>query len=160
MARGQIENTDLENPELRGVIDFSMLSTGGISIEPIPKRELEFDTSKPEGRLAYEKFMTEPVIIVIHNTDNDNEPPIADVSLNNVKCPIPRNVPVRIPRAFVEVLARSQTRSYRQQRVADPDAAEGMKTKRMTGASFPFRVLRDKNPKGEAWLRRVMHESV
>jgi len=151
-----IENTDHLNPELRGLIDFSNLATGGMSIQPISEREFKNDA---EGLAAYEKFMAEPVVVKIHSTADKNEPPFADLGLNGVPCPVPRERPVRIPRAFLEVLARSQVRVYTQERNPNPDAAEGMRTQRKTGASYPFQVLEDKNPKGAAWLRRVMYES-
>lgn len=158
MARqAPVENTDYLNNEIEGVIDFSFLSTGGTSIQAVTEREFP---NTPEGNVAYEAFMREPVVIRIHSTTNENEPFVADISLNGVPCPLPREVPLRIPRAFVEVVASSQIRAYRQERVGDPDASEGMRTKRTTGASFPFQVLQDKNPRGRAWLERITHSSV
>jgi len=154
-----IENTDFDNPEISNVIDFSSLSTGGVSITPVQSSHREFDTTTQEGLIAYEKFMSEPVTIKVHTTSDKNEPEVADVALHGVRCPIPREKPVRLPRAFLEVLARSYVRVYRQERVPDPDAAEGMKTRRSIGASFPFQILHDPNPKGRAWLQRITHES-
>lgn len=153
-----IESTDFTNPELTGLIDFSALSTGGLSITPIAVEEREFGTGA-EAQAKYEAFMGEPVVIKIHSTSDKNEPLVADLALNGVRCVVPREKPVRLPRAFVEILARSQVRNYSQERVANPDATEGMVTKRHVGSSFPFMVLQDKNPKGQAWLRRVTHES-
>lgn len=157
MARPQ-ENTDYQNPELSGLIDFADLSTGGLSITPVQAEEREFGNTI-EGIAKYEAFMKEPVVIRIHSTSDKNEPFVADLALNGVRCVVPRERPVRIPRAFVEVLARSQVRNYSQERVTNPDAVEGMMTKRHTGCSFAFAVLQDKNPRGQAWLRRVTHES-
>lgn len=151
-----IENTDYENPELRGLIDFSALPTGGYSVQPVTEREFANDK---EGQAAYEAFMREPIVLKIHSTTDKNEPLVADVALNGVKCPMPREKPIKVPRAFVEVLARSQNRAYEQERVPDPDAAEGYKTRRTTGVQFPFSVLHDPSPKGRAWLQRITHES-
>lgn len=153
------ESTDFENDELRGVIDFSMLPTGGVSVQPVTVAEREFDTRTVDGLAAYEKFMSEPITIKVHATADKNEPPVADISLHGIRCPIPRERPVRVPRAFVEVLARSQVRAYSQERDPNPDATEGMRTRRHGGSSYPFQVLHDPNPKGRAWLQRVMHES-
>lgn len=152
-----IESTDYENPELRGVIDFMHLPTGGVSIQPVNERE--FDMTSAEGRFAYEKFMAEPVVLAIHATSDKNEPPVADIRLNGVPCPLPRDAKIRVARAFVEALAQSQVRSYEQVRDPNPDATEGMKTRRHTGSQYPFSVLHDPNPKGRAWLQRIMHGS-
>lgn len=157
MARA-IESTDYENRELRGVVDFMHLPTGGVSIQPVTERE--FDMTKPEGKLAYEKFMTEPVVIRIHGTADKNEPAVADLRLNGIACPLPREVSIRIPRAFVEALAQTQQRTYSQEDVENPRATEGKRTRRHTGSQFPFAVLEDKNPRGRAWLERVKYASV
>ena len=150
------ESTDFTNPELDGTIDFSALPVGGLTVQPVEERE--FKNTK-EGNLAYEKFMAEPIVIKIHSTADKNEPPGAEVALNGVKVYIPRERPVRIPRAFVEILARSQVRNYSQQRNPDPMADEGMFTRRHVGASYPFSVIEDKNARGRAWLQRMVHES-
>lgn len=158
MARQRaIESTDYENSELRGVIDFMHLPTGGVSVQPVTERE--FDTSTAEGLAAYEKFMREPVVVVLYGSSNPNDPLVADIRLNGALCPLPRDVPVRIPRAFVEVLAQSQVRTYSQEDVDNPKATEGKRTKRHTGLQFPFRVEHEPNPRGRAWLQRVMHQS-
>jgi hypothetical protein len=151
-----VENTDYENPEIRGVIDFMHLRAG-TSIEPVNDRE--FNMRSPEGRLEYEKFMMEPVVLCIHKTADKNEPFVADVHLNGEPMPLPRDVPIRIPRCFVEVLAQSQVRQYTQVRDPNPDATEGMKTHRHGGAQFPFQILHEPSPKGRAWLQRVTHTS-
>lgn len=150
------ESSDFTNTELDGTIDFSALPVGGLTVQPVTEREFK---NTPEGNLAYEKFMAEPIVIKIHSTADKNEPPGAEVALNGVKVYIPREKPVRLPRAFVEILARSQVRAYSQQRNPDPNADEGMFTKRHVGASYPFNVIEDKNPRGRAWLQRVVHES-
>lgn len=151
------ENTDYLNRDLAAVVDFMETPTGGVSMEGISDRE--FDMASAEGRLAYEKFMNEPVVVKIHKTSDQNEPTVADLGLNGARIAVPRDVPVRLRRAFVEVLARSQMRGYSQQRNPNPMADEGMVTKRHGGASYPFQVIEDKNPRGRAWLQRVTFES-
>lgn len=150
------ESTDFTNDELDGLLDFGALPVGGVTIQPVQEREFKNDG---DGKLKYEAFMAEPIVIKIHSTADKNEPPGAEVALNGVKAYIPREKPVRLPRAFVEILARSQIRVYSQKRNPDPAADEGMMTKRHVGASYPFSVIEDKNPRGRAWLQRVVHES-
>lgn len=157
MARAT-EQTDYLNSELNGLIKFDQLKRNTLlQIDPVSDRE--FKTATAEGRLEYEKFMEEPIVIKIHETTDKNEPPYAFIGDNGVTVWVPRNRPVELPRKFVETLARSQVRAYTQERDPDPHADEGMRTKRSVGASYPFQVLRDPNPKGRAWLARVTHES-
>lgn len=153
MAR-TIEATDYRSPELDNAIDFSFLATGGTSIQPVNEREFP---STAEGKLEYEQFMRQPVTIRIHKTSNPNDIPSVPVGLNGVQAWLPRDKPIKIPRAFVEVLAQAQVRNYRQERESDPDAAEGMRTRRYGGLEYPFEVIHDPHPKGRAWLNRIVH---
>lgn len=156
MARST-ENTDLLNRELDGVLDFSKVALGGLAmVEPVTEREFKNDEA---GRSAYEAFMKEPVVIRIHPAQSPNEPIAAEVGLNGSTVVIPRDKRVRLPRAFVEILARSQARTFKQERNPNPMADEGMVTRRHTYSSYAFEVLHDPNPKGPSWLRRVIHES-
>lgn len=153
----ETQATDFISRELDNVIDFGALPVGGFSVQPITERE--FDMSNPEGCAAYEKFMAMPIVVKIHSASDANAPQVCEVGLNGVKVVIPRDKPVRIPRAFVENIARSQTRGYRQERIADPMADEGMRTRRFVGTDYPLAVIEDKHPKGRAWLERIMRES-
>lgn len=159
MARTrEVEATDYINPELDGVIEFEQIRRQGmVMIQPVTDRE--FNTLDEEGKTAYEAFMNERIVIRIHETTDKNEPPYAFVGDNGDCVWIPRARPVRLPRKFVETLARSQVRAYHQQRDPNPNADEGMQTFRRVGASYPFSVIEDKNPRGRAWLARVTHES-
>lgn len=152
MAR-TVQSEDYRSTELDGVVDFAMLRTGGpLRVDPVGEREFK-DIAE------YEKFMAEQVVIRIHSTPDKNEPPAAFIGENGAGVWIPRNVKVRLPRSYVETLARSQSRSYRTDRNPDPNADEGMVTKTTSGACYPFEVLQDPNPRGRAWLQRVTHES-
>lgn len=161
MARGmrsEVESTDYLNPELNGVIEFEHIRRSGmVMIEPVTDREFAIHTQ--EGRNDYEAFMNERIVIKIHETTNENEPPFAFVGDNGECVWIPRGRPVRLPRKFVETLARSQQRIYSQTEDPNPKADEGMITRRRTGAAYPFSVIEDKNARGRAWLQRVTHES-
>lgn len=161
MAQGrarETHSTDYLNPELTGVVEFEQIMRNTLaSVQPVSDRE--FDLTSDEGKLAYEQFMNERIVITIHETTDKNEPTHAYVGDNGVGVWIPRGRPVRLPRKYVETLARSQIRAYYQERDPNPHADEGIITKRRGGAAYPLSVLEDKNPKGRAWLQRVTHES-
>jgi hypothetical protein len=157
MARGRNSIVDSEDWLGGGgkVLDMMSANTAHLigSIEPIDERE--FNISDPEGRAAYEMFMSEGVVVSVHQTTDENAPPVVGVGCNGDVRWLPREIPVRIPRRFVEILAKSQERKITTKSNPDPSADEGMKTTTRQAQSYPFSVLHDPHPKGRAWLERI-----
>ena len=150
----QVHSPDLQARELDGVLDFAMLKRigGGLPhLDPVTEREFKTVAET-------EAFMNDLLVIEIHTSTDKNAPVVCEVGVNGDKVVIPRGRKVRIPRRFVERLAQSQATSFRQERHANPDADEGMVTKRSTAQEYPFSVLKDPSPKGSAWLARVIRE--
>lgn len=132
-------------------LDWTQLRTGQAPIEAISERE--FAETKD-----MEAFMQELVVIEVHRSTDKNAIPQVPVGVNGDKIWIPRGRPVRLPRKFVEVLARSQEAAFRTDDNPDPGADEGKIIRRTNGQSFPFTVIRDENPRGRAWLERMIRE--
>lgn len=107
---------------------------------------------------AYEKFMTDPIVIKIHTTTDKNASPVIPVGINGDQKWLPRGVPIRVPRSFVERLAQSQTTAYKT--VENPDKASdsGMLNKSTTAHEFPFDVIQDPSRYGGRWLKRMMKQ--
>lgn len=103
-----------------------------------------------------ESFMNEPVTVRIATTTDKNAPPMAMPQVNGVNQPIFRGVPTTVKRKYVEALARARETSYQQQ--ADPNSPDKIDMVPTTVLSFPFEILRDNNPKGRAWLEKVLAE--
>lgn len=122
------------------------------SIEPVSEREFA-------DKVDYERFMQQPVVIVIHKTAERHEAPSVMVGDNGNQAWLPRGKKIKVPRYFVETLARSQTRQYSTEHNPDPAASFGMNVRRFGGLAYPFSVVADPHPKGDAWLQRVMSES-
>lgn len=156
MARREVHSEDLATDEFDGVLDFASLRTGQLSRDDI-------QVVKPGREFAeaaeYEKFMSDVLVIVIEQTTDKNEAPAVQVGDNGEIGWIPRNRKVKIQRKFVETLAHSQVRNYSQERNPDPNADEGMTTRRSGGRQYPFSVLHDPaGPIGRKWLERMMRE--
>lgn len=153
MARGQreIHSSDYVDAGPREPLDWRVLRNGSPQVETITERE--FKTVEEA-----EAFMAELVDIEVHRSTDPNASPQVPVGVNGDKLWLPRGTPVRLPRKFVEVLARSQEASFRTDTNPDPQADEGKIIRRTNGQSFPFSVLRDPNPRGRAWLERVTRE--
>ncbi len=106
-----------------------------------------------------EKFMHEDVTVVIMPTTDPNAAPYATLSVNGEMKIVSRNVPTRIKRKHLEVLARMKETRWLQ---SVPEGYMGQidmgSLRGHTGFAYPFTVTEDKNPKGGAWLANIMAE--
>lgn len=110
---------------------------------------------------ADEAFMHEDVVVLIMPTTDPNAPPYATVNVNGDMKVIPRNIPTRVKRKHLEVLARMRETRWVQ---AVPEGYNGQidmgSLRGHTGLCYPFTVIEDKNPKGGAWIANIMAEPV
>lgn len=145
MAQGK--NAALEG--LRAKL-HNKIETDDSSIDSIATSDL--------GSVAREeKFMHDPVTIVIMSTTDANAPPYADVSVNGQKVVVRRNVKTVVLRKHLEVLARMKETRWLQPQ--DLIGAVGMESLRgHTAHVYPFQVISDPNPLGGAWLDHIMAE--
>jgi hypothetical protein len=105
------------------------------------------------------QFMQDLLVIEIHRSSDQNAPTHALVGVNGEQVWLPRGRKLRVPRYFVERLARSRPRDYKTEDNPDPRADIAKRTTRQTGMDYPFNVLQDPNPRGRVWLERVIKES-
>lgn len=125
--------------------------TGDPSVEII-------DGPLPKTQIEIEAFMNEIVTVVVADTTDKNAARIVPVSVNGRTQNFIRGVPQRCRRCYVERLARAKETSYQQD--LDPRAGERMNTLYPHAAqSYPFSVIEDPNPRGAAWLRKVLAEA-
>jgi hypothetical protein len=150
MAR-ETQSTDFINRETEGALSWTHLVVGSPTIEAVPEREFKTVAEM-------EQFMNEEITIVVHKSPDRNAPPRVPVGLNGQTVWLPRDVPIKIPRKFVGVLAQAQEADFQTLDDPNPNADEGKYVTRRNSQSHPFAVLRDPNPKGAAWLRRVLRE--
>jgi hypothetical protein len=148
-AQQEVVNTELPKRALDPIAD------------PDDREEILIaDASSLAGDYAAQlAFMEEPVTILLHRGREKNAPTHEMVGVNGQIMWIPVDTPTRIPRKFVENLARAQpvnvnTRSGESQ---GDDLAFNL-TERHLSSLVSFSVLEDKNPRGREWLTRVMRE--
>lgn len=122
------------------------------------QREIEtIDRIVPNSTLELEKFMQEPVTIVVHSSNSENDVELVPVSVNGVQVFIQRDQPTILKRCYVERLARAKPTSYSQN--LDERLGEAMNNmKPRHSLKYPFAVVEDKNPKGRAWLQAILAE--
>lgn len=115
------------------------------------------DGPLPKGKLEMDAFMNEIVTVVVHDTTDKNAARIVPVSVNGRTQNFIRGLAQKCRRCYVERLARAFETSYQQN--LDPGQGEGVNTLYPHPAlSYPFSVIEDRNPDGQAWLRKVLAE--
>lgn len=121
------------------------------AMDPINEREFK-------DIVEYEAFMAEGVTIMIHKTTDKNAPWVVPVGVNGDIRYFPRDVRMRVPRKFVEVLAKAQEEQLKTVQNRDHESDNAMTTTRQSASSYGFSVLHDPNPAGGRWLRRVTRQ--
>jgi hypothetical protein len=130
------------------------------SVELMPEegQSIEAVTAINFKREVFEEaFMNEFVTILVAETADDNVNPMPTPSVNGVMQLIPRGMPVRVKRKYVEVLARCKETKY-SQKTLNPMEPERIEMIPRTALTYPFHVVEDKNPIGAAWLAAVLIE--
>lgn len=164
MAKGrnnEVHAPDFVDQAQDGEVDFDTahIATlqGAVALSD-PGAEREW--GKAGDLAAAEAFMAERLTIEVHTSTDPNASPLAPVGVNGRLVWFQRGRRYKnVPRAYVEILARSQSRRFQKsEQVANPMADVQMITRRVTSHDYPFSVQYDPNPKGKAWLERVIRE--
>lgn len=153
MARTrEIESTDyLPNlPQDEMPLSYKQLKVTLVAMPVATISEREFKTT-----VEMEAFMQEEIVIRIHPTGDKSAPPVIPIGCNNEQIWVPRGKAVSLPRKFVESLTGYEL-AFSTERARDPNSDEGMVQRTAANQPYPFTVIRDTNPKGRAWLERVM----
>ena len=110
--------------------------------------------------LADLAFMEEPVTILIHKGREKHAPRVLDFYCNGKPIWVVVDTPTTVPRKYVEIIARSQPMTVSTESGEEQsDAGAYNRIIRSLYSQFPFTVIEDKNPRGHAWLAKVMRES-
>lgn len=110
--------------------------------------------------LAELAFMNEEVEIILNRGREKHAPEFEQFGVNGRIIWVKAGVPTRIKRCYLEVMARSQPIDIRTHSGESPgDELTFNKVERTQSAGFSFSVLKDPNPKGPAWLAKVIRES-
>jgi hypothetical protein len=102
-----------------------------------------------------EVFMNEEVVVLIHPSAGENDVDHIVLSVNGTTQPIFRNVPTRVKRKYVEVLAHMVETKYSQPTRDGMNPEAGNQLIARSAFAYPFEIVEDKNPRGRAWLERL-----
>jgi len=152
MGMHEMHSDDLMDGD-EGVLDMMVpnaeLLLAQLQTDPITEREFK-DT------VAYEKFMNDPLVVLIHEDKDKNAPPMVPCGINGDRRWLPRGIKIRLQRKFIEVLAQSQETHFETVTNPNPNDDNERITKTRTAQSYGFSVIKDPDPRGAHWLRRVM----
>lgn len=116
-------------------------------IEPVAENDL---VKKAE----LEAFMNQELLILVHESQEEDPLLTATPSVNGVNMPIVMGVETKVRRKYVEALARGRTTAYKQ--AIDPLDQSRYDMVPKTVMSFPFTVIHDPHPNGREWLKGIM----
>lgn len=105
------------------------------------------------------KFNEEVLTVIVHESSNPTDHPCPEIEINGRIRVFPRGEEVKVERYFVEQLCRLKKTTYSQKKVED---ANGIKTYRNiphTSVLYPFAVMHDPNPLGQAWLKNTLNSA-
>ena len=109
-------------------------------------------------------FLEEPVTINIHETNDVNQEPLVFLSINGMGAMpannpyVPRGVDVVVKRKFVEKLMRARPTRYQSKERFNSNGEKEYYQPSTTALLYPFSVIRDENPRGNEWRRKIMAE--
>lgn len=100
-------------------------------------------------------FMEEIVEVLVHESTDPSAPDPVEVGCNGRSVYFRRGIPMKIPRKFLEALARSKQTAIRTPEIVTSDGDRKTITRKSTHTTYPYSVLDDPNPRGAAWLRAI-----
>lgn len=134
----------------------NMPSTGPARIEAA---EIEIvDGPDWKNRAETEAFFEEKIEIMVHPSTDKSAEQVVQVWNNGRSQFFIRGQTNTVRRKFVEVLARAKQTAYTQEEYVDHLGAKAIRNVPHTALRYPFSIVRDTNPKGADWLKKVLAE--
>lgn len=112
-----------------------------------------------EDKAALLAFNEEKIEVLVHDTTEKHASKIIETWVDGKSQRFLRNHPQVVRRKFVEALVRAKETAFSQQIVQDDNGFDTYQNNPHTAPRFPFSVVRDPNPKGAAWLRKILAEA-
>lgn len=146
---------EIKFAEHRPVTLDEIQDTGIPDIEAISGK----DAQELAALAREEAFMNEFVTVQFHAPSDPNQPTFVPIRAGDLMVSVPRDGrPYVIKRKYVEVVARAKMTRYSQVRRVLANGEEIVENVPHTALTYPFSVLEDKNPRGRAWLEKVLSD--
>lgn len=135
---------------------IDMPATGAIDKNDFYDHFETVESIIPSDQLAAHAFFEEVVEVEITPTDNPRAEQVINLCCNGINQFMIRGVKTPIKRKFLEILARAKTETIATPEFIDGNGDRSTRVVKSQGLRYPFRVLRDDNPNGRAWLENVL----
>lgn len=156
MARKIIDATDNQIGQ-EGIVT---LSSTGDAKDALEKPEIQVvDGPEWKDKAALLAFMEEPVTVVVHTSSDKYAVQIPEIWVDGRVQRFLRGEEIVVKRKFVEGLARAKLDSYQNQEYTDENGDRNFRYPKSVALKYPFAVTRDENPRGAAWLKKVLAEA-
>ncbi|KKM00468.1 hypothetical protein LCGC14_1804120 [marine sediment metagenome] len=132
-----------------------MKSTGpaGEALEALDFQVVDKPISKAKMEML--AFNEEIIKVVVHDSANDNDEPIPSFTNDGRAQNFIRGQTLPVKRKFVEQLAGCKKTIYTHIKVQDGQGNDTYDYIPHTTLAFPFMVVEDPNPRGQAWLAAI-----
>lgn len=150
-----VDATEIDLGAMGGARDAEMDVRNGVQVEAVNVAGM---TDKEFQKLMEdENFMNEDIVLVLHDTNDENALPAVSITVNERSVHIVRGQPTKLKRKYVEVLARARTTNYKQKPINPLQLDDSNRLLPKTGLSYPFMVTQDPSgDKGRAWLQNLL----
>lgn len=156
MARGIPNKIDTNELDVGQKTHIDMPATGLIDRSAMREEGIEVVVASGLNDYAKElAFMEELVEVEVHESIDPNAEPVVDLYCNGVPQRFARGVPIAVKRKYVQILANSRPTSMTTTTKVDGDHVVNRINKH-SAVRYPFRVVRDDNPRGNDWLRSAL----
>lgn len=136
------------------------LAIPGLStaLETMEREDLHIQAEDPyafKDKAAELAFMEEFLVICIHPSGSpDAENPVP-LGINGRMVYIRRGYDTLVRRKYVEQLLRAKPQSVQTEQRREPNGDVRNLVHKTSAMKYPFNIVRDDNPRGRAWVRRV-----
>lgn len=119
---------------------------------------IEIDTERliRTEQMDFERFMHEIVTVQMMPQAGENDHKFAEITVNGQYRCLMMGEQYDIPRTHLAVLANAKSMRVEQEKVVNADGSMGFKEKAVLRQMYPFTVAHDPNPRGPAWLMKLL----
>lgn len=160
MPRGIPKSREVPEQVVGQQSGLDMPMTGPLANMARPDHEIIVADGPSLGDYAEQlAFNEEPVRVVVHESTDPNAEPLVDLYCNGVPQRLFRGQEQVVKRKYVEILALARQTSITTHTATNGDNTVNRINKH-SAVRYPFSVLEDRNPKGSAWLKKLMASAI
>ncbi len=155
MARHQTETQDIAQTKVKTVTNEQSTEEARRIFQPdsdiVQVMDVDDDYAKS---LA---FMEDELIVRIHKTSNKNEDDPVLAGVNGIPVSIPRGMPVKVKRKFVNAIIGSSLMEIDTPEFTNNEGAQERRIVQRSGERYPLFVEYDPHPReGRMWLEQAI----